>query len=156
MSNGSELEQQLRSSLGSGYDVTREISGGGMSRVFLATEKSLDRQVVIKLLAPELAAGVNRERFQREVQLAAKLQHPHIVPLFAAGAMGDLLYYTMPFIAGESLKHALANGTKFSVRDTVRILHDVTDALAHAHAHGIMHRDIKPANVLRSGGHAVV
>ncbi|HEY2825399.1 MAG TPA: serine/threonine-protein kinase [Gemmatimonadales bacterium] len=152
----SELEQQLAAALGSGYTIEREITGGGMSRVFLAVEKSLDRHVVIKLLPPELAAGVNRERFQREVQLAAKLQHPHIVPLFAAGAVGDLLYYTMPFIAGESLKHALANGTKFGVRDTVRILHDVTDALAHAHAHGIVHRDIKPANVLRSGGHAVV
>jgi tRNA A-37 threonylcarbamoyl transferase component Bud32 len=156
MNGPTDLEQQLRAALGATYDITREMAGGGMSRVFLAQERTLDRPVVIKVLPPELAAGVNRERFQREIQLAARLQHPHIVPLFSAGAIGDVLYYTMPFIAGESLKHALAAGTRFSVREAVRILRDVADALAYAHSHGIVHRDIKPANVLRSGGHAVV
>jgi tRNA A-37 threonylcarbamoyl transferase component Bud32 len=151
-----DLEQQLRAALGASYDITREIAGGGMSRVFVATEKTLDRPVVIKLLAPELAAGVNRERFQREIQLAAKLQHPHIVPLFSTGAVGNLLYYTMPFISGESLKHALASGRRYTVREAVRIIRDVADALAYAHAAGIAHRDIKPGNVLQSGGHSLV
>jgi hypothetical protein len=132
-----------------------------MSRVFLATERALNRQVVIKMLPPNLAAGVNRERFRREIQLAAQLQHPHIVPLYAAGEHGDLLYYTMPFIEGESLRHALHDGgaakpVRFAPRDVVRILHDVVDALACAHARGVIHRDIKPGNVLRSGKHAVV
>ncbi|CAG1770994.1 hypothetical protein BAC2_01414, partial [uncultured bacterium] len=125
-------------------------------RVFVATEKALNRQVVVKVLPPELAAGVNRERFRREIQLAAQLQHPHIVPLHAAGTAGDLLYFTMPFIEGESLRHALHEGVKFSPREVVRILHDVADALSYAHSRGVIHRDIKPGNVLRSGSHAVV
>src|SRR5690349_7907734 len=127
-----------------------------MSRVFVARERALDREVVVKVLPPELAAGVNRDRFRREIQLAAQLQHPHIVPLLSAGESGDLLYYTMPFIAGESLKTALAKRSKLTVRDVVRILHDVVDALAYAHEHGVIHRDIKPANVLMSGAHAVI
>ena len=127
-----------------------------MSRVYVAREKALDREVVVKVLPPELAAGVNRDRFRREIQLAAQLQHPHIVPLLSAGESGDLLYYTMPFIAGESLKAALAKRGKLPVRDVVRILHDVVDALAYAHDRGIIHRDIKPANVLMSGTHAVI
>src|SRR5450759_2007037 len=106
MTSGS-FETELRAALGADYGLDRELTGGGMSRVFVATERSLTRKVVIKVLPPELAAGVNRERFRREIQLAAQLQHPHIVPLHAAGAQSDLLYYTMPFIEGESLKHAL-------------------------------------------------
>ena len=156
MADTSEFDQNMRTALAASYDVERELAGGGMSRVFLATERLLNRKVVIKVLPPELAAGVNRERFRREIQLAAQLQHPHIVPLYAAGEQGDLLYYTMPFIEGESLKHAMVEGTRFTPRDVVRILHDVVDALAYAHARGVIHRDIKPGNVLRSGTHAVV
>ena len=147
---------QLQQALGTSYEILRELEGGGMSRVFVAREKALDRDVVVKVLPPELAAGVNRDRFRREIQLAAQLQHPHIVPLLSAGESGDLLYYTMPFIAGESLKTALAKHGKLAVRDVVRILHDVVDALAYAHEHGVIHRDIKPANVLMSGTHAVI
>ena len=150
------FRDQLQEALGSAYRLDRELSGGGMSRVFVARERALDRDVVVKVLPPELAAGVNRERFRREIQLAAQLQHPHIVPLLSAGESGDLLYYTMPFIAGESLKEALARRGKLAVRDVVRILHDVVDALAYAHDRGIIHRDIKPANVLMSGAHAVI
>jgi tRNA A-37 threonylcarbamoyl transferase component Bud32 len=153
------FDAQLRDAFEPAYVLERELTGGGMSRVFLATERALNRKVVIKVLPPELAAGVNRERFRREIQLAAQLQHPHIVPLYAAGEHGDLLYYTMPFIEGESLKHAIGTrGTDkpFSMREVVRILHDVSDALAYAHARGVIHRDIKPGNVLRSGVHAVV
>jgi serine/threonine-protein kinase len=160
MDGSGAFDAKLRDAFESAYVLERELTGGGMSRVFLARERALNRQVVIKVLPPELAAGVNRERFRREVQLAAQLQHPHIVPLYAAGEHGDLLYYTMPFIEGESLKHAIhehgATRHPFTVREIVRILHDVADALAYAHARGVIHRDIKPGNVLRSGSHAVV
>jgi serine/threonine-protein kinase len=156
MADHDPFDTELHAAFDAAYDLERELTGGGMSRVFLAKERQLNRQVVIKVLPPELAAGVNRERFRREIQLAAQLQHPHIVPLYAAGEHGELLYYTMPFIEGESLKHALTGGTRFSPRDVIRILHDVVDALAYAHTRGVIHRDIKPGNVLRSGSHAVV
>src|ERR1044071_1418589 len=118
------LVDALRAALGPAYDIESELSGGGMSRVFVATERALNRKVVIKVLPPELAAGVNRERFRREIQLAVHLQQPHIVPLHAAGSKGYLLFFTMPFIEGESLRHAILTGVRFSVRDVVRILHD--------------------------------
>ncbi|MDH5315747.1 MAG: protein kinase, partial [Gemmatimonadota bacterium] len=102
------LRARLETALGSAYRIERELGGGGMSRVFLATEVELERQVVIKVLPPEMGAGVNQDRFRREIQLAAKLQHSHIVPLLTAGASGDLLYYVMPFIEGESLRAKLA------------------------------------------------
>src|SRR5256884_2057400 len=127
-----------------------------MSRVFLAEEVRLGRRVVVKVLPPELAAGVSAERFEREIQLAAKLQHPHIVPLLTAGAQGDLLYYVMPHIAGESLRARIAHERALPIGETVRILRDVCDALAYAHAHGVVHRDVKPDNVLLSGKHALV
>ncbi len=150
------LEQRLVNLFAGRFDILRELAGGGMSRVFLARDLSLDREVVIKILPPELAAEVNRDRFRREVQLAARLHHPHIVPLFSAAEEGGLLYYTMPYIRGESLKGQLGAGRSFGIRETVEILLDVTDALAYAHRAGLVHRDIKPANVLREGGHAVV
>lgn len=156
MTEYSDFLTELRAALGDGYEIERELTGSGMSRVFVASERALSRRVVVKVLPPELAAGVNRERFQREIQLAAQLQHPHIVPLHTAGARGDLLYFTMPFIEGESLRHALLEGVRFTPREVVRILHDVADALAYAHTRGVIHRDIKPGNVLRSGSHAVV
>jgi pentatricopeptide repeat protein len=127
-----------------------------MSRVFLAEETRLSRQVVIKVLPPEMGAGVNVERFEREIQLAARLQHPHIVPLLTAGASGDLLYYIMPFIAGESLRTKLARQGELPIHEATRILREVVDALAYAHRSGVVHRDIKPDNVLLSEGHAVV
>ena len=127
-----------------------------MSRVFLAEEVRLGRQVVIKLLPPETGAAVNVERFEREIQLAARLQHPHIVPLLTAGASGDLLYYVMPFISGESLRIKLAREAELPVGEAVRILREVIDALAYAHRNGVVHRDIKPDNILLSEGHAVI
>jgi eukaryotic-like serine/threonine-protein kinase len=127
-----------------------------MSRVFLAEEVRLGRQVVIKLLPPEMGASVNVDRFEREIQLAARLQHPHIVPLLTAGASGDLLYYVMPFISGESLRVKLAREGELPVTETVRILREVIDALAYAHRNGVVHRDIKPDNILLSEGHAVI
>jgi tetratricopeptide (TPR) repeat protein len=127
-----------------------------MSRVFLAEEPRLARRVVIKVLPPEMGAGVNAERFEREIQLAARLQHPHIVPLLTAGASGDLRYYVMPFIQGESLRVKLAGEGELPVGEAVRVLREVVDALAYAHRNGVVHRDIKPDNVLLSEGHAVV
>ncbi len=148
--------ERVQAALASGYTVERELTGGGMSHVYRATERALGRKVVVKVLPPDLAAGVNRERFRREIHLAAQLQHPHIVPLLTAGEEGDLLYYTMPYVTGESLRARLEEKGRLPVRDVVRILTDVVDALAYAHAHGVMHRDIKPGNVLTQRSHALV
>lgn len=152
----SDLREQLQRTLGDSYILERELGGGGMSRVFVAEETALGRKVVVKVLLPELAATVNIERFRREVQLAAKLQHPHIVPLLAAGVSEGLPYYTMPFIEGESLRARLAREGALPVPDTARILRDVLSALDYAHRHGVVHRDMKPDNVLLTGYHAVV
>ena len=127
-----------------------------MSRVFVATDTALSRKVVVKVLPPDLAAGVNRDRFRREIQLAAQLQHPHIVPLLSAGEHGELLYYTMPFIEGESLRARLQRKAPLNVREVMRMLHDVVDALDYAHERGVVHRDIKPGNILTQGQHALV
>jgi serine/threonine-protein kinase len=151
-----ELEGRLQAAVAPTYRILRELGGGGMSRVFLAEEARLSRQVVVKVLPPETSAGVNAERFEREIQLAARLQHPHIVPLLTAGASGDLLYYVMPFIAGESLRVKLSREGELPIPEAVRILREVVDALAYAHRNGVVHRDIKPDNVLLSEGHAVV
>lgn len=151
-----ELLERLEHILGEEFRVERELGGGGMSRVFLVHDNSLDRQIVVKVLPPELAAGLSEERFKREVLLAARLQHPHIVPLLTAGARNGLLYYVMPFIGGESLRARLARQHELPVGEVTRILRDVVDALAYAHANGVVHRDIKPDNVLISGHHALV
>ena len=150
------LRELLQRTLGTAFTLERELGGGGMSRVFVAEEVGLGRRVVIKVLAPELGAGVDVERFRREILLAAALQHPHIVPLLSAGAGEGMLYYAMPFIDGLSLRSRLASGGEFAIHDASKILRDVADALAYAHRQGVVHRDIKPDNVLYSGGHAVV
>ena len=150
------LSERLQETLGAAYRIEKELGGGGMSRVFLAEETRLARKVVVKVLPPELAAEISIDRFNREIQLSASLQHPHIVPLLTAGGSGDVLYYTMPFVEGEALRTRLAREGELPVRDAVRILKDVADALAYAHARGIVHRDIKPDNVLLSANHAVV
>ena len=148
--------EQLQDALGTGIELERELLGGGMSRVFVAKDKALGRTIVVKVLPPDLAAGVNRERFRREIQLAAQLQHPHIVQLLSAGEHGELLWYTMPYIDGESLRAAIERKKVFSVKEVTRILHDVLDALGYAHKRGVVHRDIKPANILTQGSHALI
>jgi serine/threonine-protein kinase len=138
-----------------------------MSRVFLAEETALGRKVVIKVLPPDLAAALSADRFRREIQLAASLQHPHIVPLLAAGDTSStssassasyegLLYYTMPLVEGESLRARLAREGELPIAEAVRVLRDVADALSYAHRHNVVHRDIKPDNVLLSDHHALV
>jgi tetratricopeptide (TPR) repeat protein len=127
-----------------------------MSRVFLALETALGRRVVLKVCPPEFAALLNGERFQQEVRVVARMQHPHIVPLLAAGRAGDSIYYSMPLIDGESLRARLEREVEVPVPDAIRILREIADALAYAHASGFVHRDIKPDNILLAHGHAVV
>jgi eukaryotic-like serine/threonine-protein kinase len=150
------LLDRLRQSLAPAYAIERELTGAGMSRLFLARETALDRRVVLKLLPPDLAAGVNVERFVREIRLTARLQDPHIVPLLAAGSAVNLLYYTMPFVDGESLRVRLAREGMLPLRTAARLLHDIAGALAYAHGQGVVHRDLKPENVLLTRDRALV
>src|SRR5918911_585729 len=117
-----ELRDQLQANLGSTFRLERELGGGGMSRVFVAYDASLGRRVVVKVLAPELAAGINGERFRREILLAAGLQHPHIVPVLAAGVTDELPYFVMPYVAGQSLRARLDGGRAPPPAEAVRIL----------------------------------
>ncbi len=127
------FEERLKEALSDAYTIERELGGGGMSRVFVAIDRSLGRKIVVKVLSPELIADVNRGRFQREIKVAAQLQHPHIVPLLSAGEHEDLVWYTMPFIAGESLRSAVEKNGPMPVPDVVRILYHVGEALDYAH-----------------------
>ena len=151
-----DIQQRLTEALGTSYRIERELGGGGMSRVFVAEELALARRIVIKVLPPEFGTGIAAERFRQEVQLAAGLTHPHIVPVLQTGEADGLLYYTMPYIDGESLRERLLRDRKLPVAETVRLLRDVADALAEAHARGLVHRDIKPGNILISKQHALV
>ena len=151
-----DLQSQLQATLSGAYTLERELGGGGMSRVFVADEVRLGRKVVVKVLSPELAAGISAERFEREIRTAASLQQANIVPVLSTGDTNGLPYYTMPFVEGESLRRRMSEQPPLSISDTLRILGDVARALQYAHEHGIVHRDIKPDNVLLSGGTAVV
>jgi tetratricopeptide (TPR) repeat protein len=150
------LRDRIQAALGHAYRIERELGGGGMSRVFVAQEVALGRTVALKVLSPELAAGISIERFNREIQLAARLQHPHVVPVHSAGAVDGLPYYTMPFVEGESLRVRLAKQGALPLRDVNTILRDVARALEYAHSQGVVHRDIKPDNVLMAGSSATV
>ena len=151
-----DLRARVQAALGDAYQVERELTGGGMSRLFIATERSLRRQVVVKLLPPQFTSEVSAARFEQEIQVAARLQHPNILPVLSAGANDDLLYYIMPYVPGESLRHRLTREQKLPVTDAARILAEIADALAYAHSQGVLHRDIKPENILLEGSHAVL
>jgi serine/threonine protein kinase len=150
-----ELAPRLQAALGDEYAIERELAAGGQSRLFLATDQQLPRKVVIKLLPPELAGPIAAERFRREIAVLVALQHPHIVPLLATGHADDMLWYVMPYVPGESLAERLSHGA-LPVREALRTLHEVADALAHAHAAKVVHRDLKPANVLFQSQHALL
>jgi tetratricopeptide (TPR) repeat protein/TolB-like protein len=151
-----DVIELLRESLAPRYQVGRQIGAGGMARVYLATEQHPRRPVAIKVLEPDISTRLLYDRFIREVELSSRLNHPHIVPIFAAGEAGGLLYYVMPYIEGESLRQRLLKEGALSWEDALHIALDVSDALGYAHAQGIVHRDIKPENILLSGGHPVV
>src|SRR6266850_4424382 len=151
-----DLREGLQQKLGPSFTVERELTGGGMSRVFVALDSSLGRRVVVKVLPADLAASVSVERFKREILLAATLQHPHIVGVLTAGEVDGMPYFTMPFVEGESLRARLERDGRLQVGRAVSILKDVARALAYAHERGVVHRDIKPDNVLLAGTSATV
>jgi serine/threonine-protein kinase len=151
------LREQLQRTLGSAYTIENELGGGGMSRVFVATDTALHRRVVVKVLPGEMSGPLAVERFKREISIAARLQHPHMVPLLTAGEVDGMPYFTMPFVEGQSLRARLDQPDgRLPVTDAVRVLREIASALAYAHAHEVVHRDIKPDNVLLSGGAAMV
>jgi tRNA A-37 threonylcarbamoyl transferase component Bud32 len=146
----------LRHALADRYRLERELGQGGMAIVYLAEDVRHHRQVAVKVLRSELAATLGSDRFFREIEVAARLQHPHILPLLDSGEAGGFYFYVMPYIAGESLRERLARVGELPIHDAVKILVEVVDALAAAHAAGVVHRDIKPDNVMLSGRHALV
>jgi serine/threonine protein kinase/tetratricopeptide (TPR) repeat protein len=152
----SELLPELKTALGAGYTIEKELGGGGMSRVFLAEEVRLRRKVVIKVLTPGLSSSVSGDRFRREIQLVAQLQHAHIVPLLSSDSTTSLVWFTMPFVAGESLRAKLQRDGALPLREAQKIWRDVLDALSYAHTSRVIHRDIKPGNILLSGRNALV
>ncbi len=152
----SDLQDRLRSVLADRYAIEREIGHGGMAQVFLAHDLKHDRRVALKVLRPELAAALGAERFLREIQIAASLTHPHILPLHDSGEAAGFLYYVMPYVEGESLRERLNREKQLPVEEALRIAREVASALSCAHSRGVIHRDIKPENILLESGEAVV
>ena len=156
MSDDAEPGDQLSSSRESGaviagrYQIEREIGRGGMATVYLAHDIRHDRQVALKFIHAEVADGQATERFRREIALLARLQHPHILPLYDSGEWDGALFYVMPYIAGESLRERIKREGRLPVDEAIRLAREVADALAYAHAHDVIHRDIKPENILLS------
>jgi serine/threonine-protein kinase len=147
---------RVRKALAATYAIERVVGEGGMATVYLATDLKHRRQVAVKVMRPELAATLGADRFLREVEIAAQLSHPHILPVHDSGDAGGILYYVMPYVEGESLHERIRRETSLPVDEALRIAREVTEALAYAHGRKIIHRDIKPANIMLSAGHALV
>ena len=147
---------QINASLTGRYVIERELGAGGMATVYLAEDLKHHRKVAIKVLRDDLSASVGAARFQREIEIAAQLQHPSILPLLDSGEADGLLYFVMPYVQGQSLRHRLNRERELPISDAVRLLIEIVDGLAHAHEHGVVHRDIKPDNVMLSGRHALI
>jgi eukaryotic-like serine/threonine-protein kinase len=152
----SEVFDALRDALADRYTLQRELGRGGMATVYLADDLKHGRQVAIKVLHAEIAAAIGPERFVREIEIAARLQHPHILPLYDSGSAGSYLFYVMPFVEGESLRDRLDREKQLPQEDVIKITSEVASALGYAHSRDIVHRDIKPENIMLSGGTAVV
>src|SRR5215204_7552647 len=148
--------QGLAEALRDRYLIERELGAGGMATVYLAHDVRHDRKVALKVLRPELAVSLAPERFQREIKLAARLQHPHILGVFDSGDAAGRLWFTMPYVEGESLRDRLRREGQLAVDDALRITREVANGLDFAHRHGVVHRDVKPENILMSDGHALV
>jgi tRNA A-37 threonylcarbamoyl transferase component Bud32 len=151
-----EVSERLKAALADRYRIERELGSGGMATVYLAEDLKLHRKVALKVLRPELAATLGPDRFLQEIDIAAKLNHPHILGLFDCGEADGFLYYVMPYVEGQSLREKLAKEGELPIAEAVRILRDVVDALSHAHKHNVVHRDIKPDNVMLTERHALV
>ncbi len=153
-----DYRTELLQTLGEGFTIERELEGAGASQVFLAKERALGRQVVVKMLPTSLANGVNVERFQREIAVAARLQHPHLVPLLTAGVTGGagVPWFSMPFVEGETLRELLNRRGALPVLTAARLMREIAAALSYAHGRGVVHRDIKPENILLSDGVAMI
>ena len=151
-----EIVPRLTRALAGRYTIEREIGRGGMATVYLARDLRHDRRVALKVLVPSLTSAIGSARFQREIQIAAALTHPHILTVHDSGEADGLLYYVMPYVDGESLRARLDRERQLPIEDAIRITRDVADALAYAHGTGVVHRDIKPENILLGGGHALV
>ena len=151
-----ELQDRLAEALAGRYAIERELGRGGMATVFLAEDVKHHRKVAVKVLHPDLAQALGADRFLREIEIAASLRHPHILPLYDSGEAGGYLYYVMPYVDGDSLRTRLARERQLPIDDALRISREVADALSYAHARGVVHRDIKPENILLEAGHAVV
>ncbi|NIM50674.1 MAG: protein kinase [Gemmatimonadales bacterium] len=151
-----DILPRLKASLGDRYAIEREVGQGGMAIVFLAHDPKHDRKVAVKVLRPELASEIGADRFLREIKLAARLTHPHILPLYDSGEAGGLLFYVMPYVEGESLRDRINREKELPLDDTIEITRAVASALDYAHRHNVVHRDIKPENIMIHDGVAMV
>ncbi len=152
----SEIPEALKASLAVRYDLEREIGRGGMATVYLASDVKHSRNVAVKVMRPDLAASLGSDRFLREIEIVARLQHPHVLMLIDSGEMDGFLYYVMPFVDGESLRDRLVREKRLDHTVAIALVKQVADALGYAHRNGVVHRDIKPENILFSQGHPVV